>query len=414
MFLKNSTIAPLFQYILFILFIIMVGLSIYYLIYIGNKHVEEKNKLKINWTFILKVLIFVLLIVIILSLYRSFKILGNTTFAFFISVIVAFLLNPIVKKLENLGVKRSLGIIISYILILAVFMFLIISLVPVLIEQTTVFMQNLPESINSVTNSINQSMAKLNINPAILDNVKNNINNFISGLTDNLPAFTKNVVNVLQGSFSTAVVFILIPIMSFFILNDKEKILRAGYNFIPKKYRDDALYLYKEINFGMSEFIRSRLLMALFVGVSTWILLELFGLPFALVIGLLTLICDIIPYIGPILATTPALIFAFIKSPIVFLWVGIGLFVLQWIEQNIIGPKLMSGSSGIHEIVVLISIIIGGGIFGVWGMVLAIPTVILINTLIDFSKQKMMGIQPVFTKEKEEIQRRKKIKRKVS
>ncbi|EHR36061.1 AI-2E family transporter [Helcococcus kunzii] len=412
MFLRNSTIAPVFQYTLYILIIIGVIIGIYYLIYIGNKHLDEDKRITINWNRLLKILLTILLSVVVISLYKKYPILGSTTFAVFLAIILAFLLNPIVNKLESKGIKRSLGTIIAYIAIVAIFALLGISIVPTLVEESSKFLSNLPSSINNVMVTINNTLENWNINADMLNTIQQNVNKALTDLTAYLPGLTTSLLNTIAGSFSTMVVMVLIPIITFFLLTDKDKILKKGYKLIPKKYKADAIYLYKEINFGMSEFVRSRLLMAVFIGAATWLMLELFGIPFALVIGILTMICDVIPYIGPVLATAPALIFAFIKSPITFLWIGFLSMLLQWIEQNIVGAKLMSVSSGIHEIVVLISIIIGGGTFGVWGMILAVPIVITINILYQFVKLKINGIQPIFTKdkEKEEAIARKKAK----
>lgn len=412
MFLRNSTIAPVFQYTLYILIIIGVIIGIYYLIYIGNKHLDEDKRITINWNRLLKILLTILLSVVVISLYKKYPILGSTTFAVFLAIILAFLLNPIVNKLESKGIKRSLGTIIAYIAIVAIFALLGISIAPTLVEESSKFLSNLPSSINNVMVTINNTLENWNINADMLNTIQQNVNKALTDLTAYLPGLTTSLLNTIAGSFSTMVVMVLIPIITFFLLTDKDKILKKGYKLIPKKYKADAIYLYKEINFGMSEFVRSRLLMAVFIGAATWLMLELFGIPFALVIGILTMICDVIPYIGPVLATAPALIFAFIKSPITFLWIGFLSMLLQWIEQNIVGAKLMSVSSGIHEIVVLISIIIGGGTFGVWGMILAVPIVITINILYQFVKLKINGIQPIFTKdkEKEEAIARKKAK----
>ena len=350
----------------------------------------------INWKRIFKLLLLGVLVTVISHLYSSYPILGSTTFALFIAIIVSFLINPIVNWMEDKGIKRPLGIAITYLGIVAIFVFLGISIIPDLISQTTKFASNLPESINNLFNSLEKTLTSMNIDVEILGTARKNINDFLLGLTNYLPEMTGKIFEAVQSSLSAVVTIVLIPILTFFITKDKEKILNAGYNIIPKKYRDDAVYLYKEMNFSMTEFIRSRLLMAVFIGVATWIMLEIMGIPFALVIGILTMICDIIPYIGPFMATTPALIFAFINSPITFIWVGALSMILQWIEQNIVGAKLMSDSSGIHEIVILMSIIIGGGIFGVWGMILAIPAVITVNILIRYIIMKVKGIKPVF------------------
>ena len=146
--------------------------------------------------------------------------------------------------------------------------------------------------------------------------------------------------------------------------------------------------LFSEINESMSGFVRGRLLMAVFVGVVTMIYLFIMKIDFAFVIGIITLIGDIIPYIGPAMGFIPAFIFAFIQSPIKALWVGIIFVFVQWIENNIIGPKLIGNSTGLHPLIVLLSIIVGGGMFGVWGMILAVPFVALVIILVKFYNRK--------------------------
>ncbi|MFM1573064.1 AI-2E family transporter [Helcococcus ovis] len=396
MFLKNSTIAPFLQYVLFLLIIVFVGLSSYYLIYIGNKNVEEQRKININWKNILKIILIGMLIVFVKAMYKEYPILGSTTFAVFISVLLAYLLNPIVNYLEQKGIKRGLGTIITYISILLIFVFLGIAIIPDLIKQSTNFIVSLPSSINKALISINDTLQNWNINPKVLESLRTNVNDYLLRTSNSIPTWISTLITTLQGSIEAIIIGVLIPIITYYFIVDKDKIIKSVYSLIPPKIRPDAKYLYKEINFAMFEFIKSRALMSVFIGVATWIMLEIFGIPFALIIGLITMFVDIIPYVGPILATVPALAFALIKSPILFLWIGFLSFVLQWIEQNIVGAKLMSVSSGIHEVVILISIIIGGGIFGVWGMILSVPFVIIINILINFTCMKINGVTPKF------------------
>lgn len=399
MFLKNSTIAPFFQYALFLLLIVFVGFSIYYLIYIGNEKVDEKRKININWKTILKIILIGVLIVLVRTLYIEYPILGSTTFAVFISVLLAYLLNPIVNILEKKGISRGLGTIITYIVILLIFVFLGIAIIPDLIKQSASFIVSLPSSVNSALISINVTLQSWNINPKILESLRTNVNDYLLHASNSIPTWISTLLTTLQGSIEAIIIGVLIPIITYYFIVDKNKIIKTVYNLVPKKIRPDAKYLYEEINFAMFEFIKSRALMSVFIGVATWIMLEIFGIPFALIIGLITMFVDIIPYVGPILATVPALAFALIKSPILFLWIGFLSFVLQWIEQNIVGAKLMSVSSGIHEIVILISIIIGGGMFGVWGMILSVPFVIIVNILINFTYMKVKGLTPKFTKD---------------
>lgn len=401
MFIRESTISPILQYILFILLIVFSGLAVYYLIYIGNGKVDDEKKLNINWKTVAKFIIITSLIAIIVYLYRRYPVLGLSTSAIFLSALIAFLLNPIVKLMEKYKIPRGLGVLISYILIVVILVFLGIAIVPDLVKQTTTFLSNLPSTAMQLTHNVEELLKNWNINSTILTDFRNTANEYLIEISRNIPKWLESLINTIQGGFSAIIVLVLVPIITFYFIIDKEKILRNIYNIIPKAWKKDSYYLYKEINFAMKEFIISRALMAIFIGVSTGIMLWLFGIPFAIIIGIITAIMDIVPYVGPVIATAPALIFAFIRSPMTFVWVAILSWFLQWIEQNIVGPKLFSSSSGLHEVVILISIIIGGGLFGVWGMILSVPAVVIIKILIEYSFMKMRGIEPKFTKDLE-------------
>lgn len=402
MFIKDSTIAPTLQYILFLLLIVFAGLGIYYLIYIGNKKVEDEHKLEIKWKTVFKIIVFISLAAVVVALYRRYSVLGLSTFAIFLSALIAFLLNPIVKKFEKIGIKRSIGVLLSYLIIVGVLVFLGIAIVPDLINQSSRFLTNLPSTIMQVTHSADKMLQSWNINSDVLTNLRDSVNSYLIDLAKNIPTWTQSLINTLQGSISMMITLVLVPIITFYFIIDKERILNTVYNLIPKNLRKDSYYLYKEINFAMKEFIISRALMAVFIGVAMGIMLWAFGIPFAIVIGIITALMDIVPYVGPVIASAPALIFAFIKSPMTFIWVAVLSWFLQWVEQNIVGPKLFSSSSGIHEVVILISIIVGGGIFGVWGMILSVPVVVIIKILFEFSMMRMKGIEPKFNKDKKD------------
>lgn len=399
MFIQNSTIAPFFQYVLYFLIMAFVGLAIYYMIYIGNKIVHDKYSIRINWKTIAKIIIAALLMAGVVYLYRKYPILGSTTFTLFVSALIAFLLNPVVNKLEEKGIKRGHGTIITYLLILLVVAFLFVSIIPELVTQINLFLSNLPSSINYTYDYIKNLLIDWNIDYQVLDNLRTQLNDYLVQLANNIPKWTESLIQAIQGSISTIVMLVLIPLITYHLLVSKDRIIYWVYKRIPSSIKHDTVYLYKEINFAMNEFVKNRLIMAVFVGSTTGIMLQLFGIPFAWVIGFLTMILDIVPYVGPVLATAPALIFAFIKSPIIFIWVAIFLWGLQWIEQNIVGARLFSVSSGIHELIVLLSIIVGGGMFGVWGMILAVPGVLIVKILIEFVSLKLKGIKPEFTKD---------------
>jgi len=194
---------------------------------------------------------------------------------------------------------------------------------------------------------------------------------------------------IVIGMFTRIISWILTPILTFYFLMDKDYFIERLKALIPKKNKEETIYLFKEIDTALSEFIRGRLLMAVAVGITTTIFLFAMGIEFAIVIGFITGIADIIPYIGPFLGFVPAVIFAFISSPIKALWVGIFFILIQWGENNILGPKILGKTTGMHPLTILLAIIVGGTMFGVLGMLLSVPFVSVMIILYRYFKNKI-------------------------
>jgi predicted PurR-regulated permease PerM len=134
--------------------------------------------------------------------------------------------------------------------------------------------------------------------------------------------------------------------------------------------------------------------MAVMVGIATTIFLFLMGIEFAIVIGFITGLADIVPYIGPFLGFLPAVIFAFISSPIKAVWVGVFFILIQWMENNILGPKVLGKTTGMHPLTILLAIIVGGTIFGVMGMILSVPAVSVSIILFNYFKKRLAQRYP--------------------
>ena len=225
-----------------------------------------------------------------------------------------------------------------------------------------------------------------------MTNMFNSFSNAITNILDNVQKSAldslRSVVVKLYGLVTSTLKIVLVLIFSFYFSIGKEKYLKSFKKSIPNKYREDVNYLAVRINTSLQQFIRGRLLLALFVGFLTMIYLLILRVDFAIVIGMITCIADIIPYIGPFLGFVPAVLFAFMDAPLKALWVSILFIIIQWAENNILAPKLIGDSTGLNPLAVLISIIIGGGIFGIWGMVVSVPLVSIILILLDFFKLK--------------------------
>lgn len=405
-------------YAIAILSIILVFLAIYYLINIGNKHIESKKRINLDLPIIIKIFFGILIFYSIIVIFKKFSILGYTLSCVIIAVIFAYIIDPLVNYLERKGIKRQFGVIIVYITVILIFAVLIISVIPKTINEISNLLTSLPDMVDTLTKNVNGSMseffAKFNVelpdnfidvykksNPKvegnvetpeivsnILDSITKAVNKLVGNMQESLMKSASNLLSKLYGLVTGVFRLLLVLIFSFYFSVDKEKFTLKLKKAIPNKHRKDVTYLATRIDTALQQFIRGRLLMAIFVGVLTMIYLLILRVDFAIIIGLITCVADIIPYIGPFLGCAPAVLFAFMDSPIKALWVLILFVLIQWVENNILAPKLIGNSTGLSPLIVLISIIIGGGLFGVWGMVISVPITSIIFILVDFVKIK--------------------------
>lgn len=393
MFSPNSSIPYLLQISLAILLTFFVFLAIYYLIYIGNKHVSDDKQIKIDVRILVKLVAAAAILFLVYILFDRYKILGQLFFSIFISIIIAFIINPAVNKLEEKKLTRGQGTLLVYLSILLIFIVLGFIVVPKIHSEGKKFIVNLPDNFKFLMTKIedifnNFKTDNTSINSSIAD-FENTIQKAIGSFQKGLVSWLTSIFSSIQGGFSKIVGAVLVPIITFYFVVDKDKILKRVNDRIPDKYRDDFLYLYNNINIAMHDIVRGRFIMAIFVGIATMIMLFILRIEFAVVIGVITMIADIIPYFGPFLGFLPALLFALMQSPIKAIWVSVFFVLIQWIENNIVGPKVLGSSTGLHPLVILLSIIVGGGMFGVWGMILAVPIVAIILIIKDFAKQKV-------------------------
>lgn len=405
-------------YALAILSILLIFLAIYYLINIGNRYIDGKKRINIDLRLITKIFLGILIFYLINIIFNKFPILGYTLSSVIIAIIFAYIFDPIVNYLERKGVKRQFGVIIVYISAILIFGILIVSVIPKTINEISNLLTSLPAMVDTLIREVNNFasnvFAKFNIelpenfinvyketNPKvngdvetpqivsdILNSIKATINDLIVKAQGSLMGSLSNVLSKLYGFLTSAFRLVLIIIFSFYFSVDKDRFMHRVKKAIPNKYRDDISYLTSNIDTALQQFIRGRMLMAIFVGLITMAYLLVLRVDFAIIIGLITCVADIIPYIGPFLGCAPAVLFAFMDSPMKALWVLILFVIVQWVENNILAPKLIGDSTGLNPLVILISIIIGGGIFGVWGMVISVPLMSIIFILVDFIKIK--------------------------
>lgn len=380
---------------IFILIMTLLALSIYYLINIGNKHVQDGKQLKINNKKIIIVLLLLILLYSFTMLLRRYQFINDIFITLIASIIIAYAFNPIIDYFERKNIKRSLGVLILYLLILALILVLGVAVVPnsgravrTLVSNLPMYFEQLSDFFDSFYTGYYSTLGGL---PPVFEGIENIVMESIVKLeqwvSDSLTSFVGGIISVV----SKLVSIILIPILVMYFLVHKIYFREIVKKLIPSKYREDTLYLASVIDLSLKQFIKGRLLMSLYAGVMTTILLLVLGIEFPFVIGFITGIADIVPYIGPFLGYLPAIFFAAISEPIKILWISIFWVIIQWTENNIVAPKIIGENMGMHPMIILLSIIIGGGIFGIFGMILSVPLVAIIKIIGVYIIEKKMA-----------------------
>jgi sporulation integral membrane protein YtvI len=388
-----STAPVLSVKLVWILLPILLFLIIYYLINIGNRYVAPRKAIHYNTKLILWGIITLFALYFVVQIFRKYTLISDTFFTILVSMLLAYLLNPSVTYFERKGMKRILAASIVYLIILGGIVILFLAVLPRTGREIMRLGANLPQYLTSVTNwfqnlysSYSDTFGEM---PEILQSIENVVSQNIDRIQQSLANGAEKFILGLAGMLSRIVSLVLTPVLTFYFLVDKDHFQKKVDVLIPSRYKEEIYKLLSEMDDAMSQFIRGRLLMAVIVGITTTIFLFLMGIEFAIIIGFITGLADIIPYIGPFLGFLPAVVFAFISSPTKALWVGALFLLIQWMENNILGPKVLGKTTGMHPLTVLVSIITGGTIFGVMGMIVSVPAVNIGIILYRYIKDKV-------------------------
>lgn len=376
-----------------ILISVLLFFFIYYLINIGNKYVDVKNKFIIKKRNIALSLIVSVLLVVAYSITNNKSLLSEIISLIFYSIIISYVLNPIVNYMEKRGIKRNVGIIILFIFIILAFIFIALAIIPKLSRELDNLTRLIPTYINDIYKVFDsfylKYVDKMDKLPPAFNSVhsvfEENLNKVELYILKLLRKNTELAIDLIRNSFK----LIIVPIISFYLLKDKEYFKKKLYMIAPSKYRLNAVKLCKEVDSSLIRFLKGQIITSILVGVLSIIGLLILNIKFAFLIGLTIAIFEIIPYLGPFIGITLAIVFGLTESLSKAVWGVVVLLIVQQLENNIIAPRIVGESVGLHPIVIIIVVIIGGGYFGLIGMILAIPVASVIKILSSFALDKI-------------------------
>lgn len=364
---------------IFILIMVFLTTAIYYLVNIGNNYIDGRKRINLSNKKLIIIMLIAIIFYIFTMILRKFPFISDIIATIIGSIIIAYALNPIINSFERRNIKRFYGVIIVYLSIVAMFFILSVLVIPSSGKEIRRFVSNLPIYFEEISDIMDGFYTKyystLGGLPPMFQGIENivmeNLVKLEGIISDSMTKFVGGVLSMA----SKLVNIVLTPILVLYFLVDKAYFKELLIKLIPNKYREDTLQLASIIDTSLKQFIKGRLIMSLYAGVMTTILLLVLGIEFPFVIGFITGVADIVPYIGPFLGYVPAVFFASFSGIMKVIWVSIFWVLIQWTENNIVAPKIIGENMGMHPMVILLSIIIGGGVFGVFGMILSVPIV---------------------------------------
>ncbi|MDU2491615.1 MAG: AI-2E family transporter [Clostridium celatum] len=322
----------------------------------------------------------------------------STLQPFIIGGTLSYLLNFILKFYEDRilshdffkslkkSYKRSVGLLLTYITASIITYLFIQFVLPQLVDSIVGLVNNIPEYVNELTRVTNDIFDNLNLQPEysnlITDKFGESVTYIITMISNLIPV----IGNFVVGATSSILNIIIGIIISIYILIDKEKFMALGkkivYALCSKEKAKFILRLATQSNMTFSKFIGGKILDSFIIGVLTFFILTIFKMPYVLLISVIVGVTNIIPFFGPFIGGIPAAIIILFVSPIQALWFIVIIVVIQQIDGNIIGPKILGDSIGISAFWILFSLLVAAKFMGFVGMIIGVPLFAILYSII--------------------------------
>lgn len=307
---------------------------------------------------------------------------------------VAYFLDPVADRLEAAGFNRTLATTVITVLFFLVFILVLVLIVPLIGSQLAGFLQRLPGYLDALRHEVGPYVQ--HALDKLAPETVNSVSETIKGQTANAIKWVGNLAgNVLSRGLALlnflSLVFVT-PVVSFYLLRDWDKMVAKIDGFLPRRYADDIRQCAGEIDETLAGFVRGQSTVCLLLGVFYGVGLTLVGLEFGFVIGLMTGILSFIPYVGMLagFATGVGVALAQFGLSTQLVLVVVVFLLGQMMEGNFLTPKLVGDKVRLHAVWVMFALLAGGALFGLLGVMLAVPVAAVIGVLVRYSLRQYL------------------------
>lgn len=325
----------------------------------------------------------VILAILLIFVFGLVWLVGDIMAPVLVSLVLAYLLESVVATMARWRVPRTLASVFVLLLIIAISVIVLFGLVPVLSQQLTGIVRELPGMIQNIQEQLLRLPEKY---PDIF--TVDQVNELISNLRNELTSFTQSVLSFSLARIGTlvmiAVYVVLVPIMVFFALKDKDKLLAFASKFVPKR-SELTFQVWREVDEKIANYIRGKFVEVIIVWVVTYVLFAVMGLNYSLLLSFLVGLSVIIPYVGAIAVTVPIALIGFFQWGLTpkLGYLLVAYQIIQILDGNVLVPLLFSEVVNLHPLAIIAAVLFFGGLFGLWGVFFAIPLATLVQAVLN-------------------------------
>ncbi|MFG3611504.1 AI-2E family transporter [Rummeliibacillus stabekisii] len=310
-----------------------------------------------------------------------------------LAVIAYYLLRPILKILVKWKVPKVGGIFLIYIVGIGLISLFVTLIFPFLKEQFMNLIQEFPSYFMQVVHSVqhlledsrlSETLAKYNFDlNSVLNNISNQLNEMVKDASSEIgTGLASGVTGFISTLTGIILAIVTVPFILFYLLKDGENLPNYLLKLLPPRMRKDTAHVLHEADHQISSYIQGQILVAICIGIMVTIGFLIIGLPYAVILGVLAMMTSVVPYLGPVIAITPAAIIAVVNAPIMLLKLAVVWTIVQLVEGKFISPQIMGKSLHVHPITIIFVLLTSGSLFGVPGVVLGIPGYAVLKVLV--------------------------------
>lgn len=311
-----------------------------------------------------------------------------------ISFLIYYALVPIVDFLEDKGMKRIWAVAIVYVVLTILTIWGLSWAIPTLVEQLESLALAFPDYVEKIAGYFLEVFDDILDVPElahIFDSVEDWFANLPTMAVDFITGSLQGLTQIVSSVTSLVVSVFFIPVVLFFLLKDSKLFYETFMKLIPPARRKGFMRITSLINHQVGSYVKGQFFVCTILGILTWLSFKVIGLSYAGLLGVLTALTSVIPYVGFMIALATALIIAAFDSWAMVVKVFIVWMIIQFLEGNIISPNIMGKQLDIHPLTIMILVFVAGDLMGLFGMIFAVPMFAILKVLLNYAFEKYKG-----------------------